>query len=145
MGDNLLEHMVYVRQVSLMTSAISALARDCGVMAPAGLERLRRPERAVSHEEATVCLLVLQDACKAQHQQHPSLTVLQHALFEKQPNLTFMELVYSSTFERAKLAAIACASLLRDVVLSPATCFALLRLADEAAVPCLRYAALQVL
>ena len=45
---------------------------------------------------------------------------------------------------QARLAAAACAALLHDAVLSPATCFALLRLADEAAVPCLRRAAMQV-
>ena len=44
---------------------------------------------------------------------------------------------------QARLAAAACSSLLQDVALSPATCFALLRLADEAAEPCLRKAALQ--
>lgn len=45
---------------------------------------------------------------------------------------------------QARLAAAACAELLHDAVLSPATCFALLRLADEAAVPCLRRASMQV-
>lgn len=44
-----------------------------------------------------------QDALEPQQQQHsPALDQLQRALFGVQHELTFMELVYSSTFERVQ-------------------------------------------
>ncbi len=45
---------------------------------------------------------LLQDACTQQHQGQPALAALQRALYNAQPASSFMELVYSGTFEQVR-------------------------------------------
>lgn len=46
---------------------------------------------------------LLQDACTQEHQGQPALATLQRqALYDAQPASSFMELVYSGTFEQVR-------------------------------------------